>query len=92
MSFILLKQDVRAGQLGEAGGVFAVNTYGTLNVIKLCRVLGAKMTYISAYVYGQPKSNPISEDAVVNPNNPYAESKYMAEELCRFFADISGWT
>ncbi len=64
---------------------FAVNTYGTLNVIKLCRVLGAKMTYISAYVYGQPKSNPISEDARVNPNNPYAESKYMAEELCRFF-------
>lgn len=64
---------------------FAVNTYGMSNIIYLCRHLGVKMTYISAYIYGQPKSNPVSETAEVNPNNPYAESKFIAEELCRFF-------
>lgn len=64
---------------------FRVNTAGTLNVINFCRKNHINMTYISAYIYGQPKSNPINERAEVHPNNPYAKSKYMAEELCEFF-------
>lgn len=61
------------------------NQIGTLQTIKFCRECDIGMTYISAYIYGQPKSNPIAESADVNPNNPYAKSKYMAEELCEFF-------
>ncbi len=64
---------------------FRVNTIGTLNAINFCRQQDIGMTYISAYIYGQPKSNPISEIADINPNNPYAKSKHMAEQLCEFF-------
>jgi len=65
---------------------FKVNTTGTLNMLELCRQYGMSMTYISAYIYGQPDSLPIREDSQVKPNNPYAQSKYMAEELCRFYS------
>lgn len=64
---------------------FDVNTLGTLNAIRFCRAQNIGMTYISAYIYGQPESNPIAETAKAVPNNPYAESKYQAEELCAFF-------
>ncbi|RKI84084.1 NAD(P)-dependent oxidoreductase [bacterium 0.1xD8-71] len=66
---------------------FKINTEGTLNVIRFCRAQNIGMTYISAYIYGQPKRNPIPETAEVIPNNPYARSKYMAEELCKFFCE-----
>lgn len=64
---------------------FKVNVMGTLNAIRFCREQNAGMTYISAYIYGQPESNPIAETAKAVPNNPYAKSKYAAEELCEFF-------
>ena len=62
------------------------NTMGTLHMLEFCRVHEIPMTYISAYIYGQPEKNPIGEGDAVNPNNPYAKSKYMAEELCEFYA------
>lgn len=65
---------------------FRVNTTGTLNILELCRQYGLSMTYISAYIYGQPERLPIKENSKVKPNNPYAQSKYMAEELCRFYS------
>lgn len=61
------------------------NAIGTLQAVTFCRKQSIGMTYISAYIYGQPKSNPISEMAEINPNNPYAVSKYMGEEICAFF-------
>jgi len=64
---------------------FEVNVTGTLQAIRFCRENKISMTYISAYIYGLPERNPIAETAKVNPNNPYAKSKYMAEELCEFF-------
>jgi nucleoside-diphosphate-sugar epimerase len=64
---------------------FQTNIMGTMQAIRYCREQHIGMTYISAYIYGQPKSNPIPEGADINPNNPYAKSKYMAEELCKFF-------
>ena len=66
---------------------FNVNTMGTLNVLEFCRKKKISMTYISAYVYGQPKMNPIPESMQVNPNNPYAKSKQMAEEFCKFYCE-----
>ena len=64
---------------------FKVNAMGTLNAIRFCRAQNAGMTYVSAYIYGQPESNPIAETAKAVPNNPYAGSKYAAEEMCAFF-------
>lgn len=64
-----------------------VNVLGTLRMIEFCRELGIGMTYVSAYIYGQPERIPIEECAKVRPNSPYAQSKYMAEELCEFFCE-----
>lgn len=64
---------------------FEINMVGTLNVLEFCRRNNISMTYISAYVYGIPERNPICEIAPANPNNPYAKSKYISEELCEFY-------
>lgn len=62
------------------------NILGTQNVLEFCRHTGAKLIYSSAYVYGLPKYLPIDEKHPVLPNNPYAHSKWLGEELCRFCA------
>lgn len=64
---------------------FETNILGTLNILEYCRKNKTDMTYISAYTYGNVGSNPIAEITEAHPNNPYAESKYIAEELCRFY-------
>jgi nucleoside-diphosphate-sugar epimerase len=62
------------------------NVTGTGTVLELCRQRSVSLTYVSAYVYGSDVINPITEDSVPMPNNPYALSKRMAEELCEFYA------
>lgn len=69
---------------------YAVNSLGTQHVLEFCRAADAHMIYISAYVYGVPQYQPIDEDHPVAPNNPYAHSKWLAEELCRFYAGSMG--
>ncbi len=69
---------------------FLTNTFGTLQMLEFCRMHEIPMTYISAYIYGPPEKNPIQENDRINPNNPYAKSKYMAEELCEFYAGTFG--
>jgi nucleoside-diphosphate-sugar epimerase len=56
-----------------------------VRVLDQCRRNGCSLTYISAYIYGQPHRLPIAETDPVAANNPYAFSKFMAEEACRFF-------
>lgn len=67
-----------------------VNVNGTLNVLELCRRLQIPMTYLSAYLYGIPASLPVREVDRVEPNNPYALSKMLAESLCRFYSEHFG--
>lgn len=67
-----------------------VNAHGTVCVLDQCRRANVSMTYVSAYVYGRPDSLPIAEDAPVRANNPYAFSKFAAEEACRFYAENFG--
>ena len=47
------------------------------------------MIFVSAYVYGNKVSLPISENSDAQPNNPYALSKYMAENLCFFYSKFN---
>jgi len=65
---------------------YQTSVLGTGNVLELCRAKDIPLTYVSAYLYGQPEKLPISENDRVEPNNPYAHSKYLAEELCRFYS------
>lgn len=66
------------------------NAGGTRNVLEFCRESGASMTFMSAYLYGVPDRLPIAESAPARPNNPYALSKHLAEEACRFYAAQHG--
>ncbi|WP_298258716.1 NAD(P)-dependent oxidoreductase [Bradyrhizobium sp.] len=67
-----------------------VNTMGTLNVLEFCRERRIPLTYVSAYLYGQPMQQPIREDHPVVPNNPYGLSKVQAEMACEFYARTHG--
>jgi nucleoside-diphosphate-sugar epimerase len=64
---------------------FRVNAQGTVNVLDYCRRTKAQLIYVSGYCYGVPKSLPLSESTQLHPNNPYAFSKYAAEDACHFF-------
>lgn len=39
--------------------------------------------YLSSYIYGQPKYLPVDENHLLAPFNPYAQTKYIYEGLCR---------
>lgn len=67
---------------------FRTNITGTLNILELCRMESIPLTFISAYLYGTPESLPVKEDHKINPNNPYAMSKYQAELLCQYYAQF----
>jgi nucleoside-diphosphate-sugar epimerase len=74
----------------EPGQFYQVNTLGTQHVLDFCRAVKARLVYVSAYVYGIPQFLPISESHPVCPNNPYAHSKWLGEELCRFYSQHFG--
>jgi len=48
------------------------------------------LIFISAYLYGVPEKLPIPESASLCANNPYALSKKLAEDACRFYSDHYG--
>ncbi len=70
----------------EPGEFKRVNVKGTANVLELCRKKKIPLTYVSAYLYGIPNSLPIKETDRIQPNNPYALSKFLAESTCRYYA------
>jgi nucleoside-diphosphate-sugar epimerase len=61
---------------------------GTVNILQLCRIKKIPLTYVSAYIYGIPEELPITEEHRVRPNNPYAHSKFLAEDLCKFYSEF----
>jgi len=65
-----------------------VNVLGTVNILEFCRKKRIPITYVSAYVYGHPDRLPISENDTVQPSNPYALSKRLAEEVCTFYSCV----
>ncbi len=67
-------------------GFHKVNMLGTCNVLEYCRLYSARLTFVSAYLYGLPDRFPVWEQCAPRPNNPYALSKYLAEQVCEFYA------
>ncbi len=66
---------------------YHTNVLGTINVLEFCRASGIPLTYVSAYVYGHPSTLPICEDSDIRPSNPYAMTKWVAEQVCAFYAN-----
>lgn len=69
---------------------YKTNVLGTQRVLEFCKRTKAKLVYASAYVYGIPRYLPIDEGHPVLPNNPYAHSKHLGEELCEFYSRAMG--
>lgn len=62
---------------------YQVNMNATLNALELARLWKAKLIFMSSYFYGAPKYVPVDEEHPLHPHNPYAQSKFISEELCR---------
>lgn len=67
---------------------YSNNTANTLNLLHCCQKFGVNKFIFSstAAVYGQPETNPISEEILPQPLNPYGSSKLMSERLIRDYA------
>lgn len=66
------------------------NLDGVICALDYCRKHGSRLIYLSSYLYGNPEFLPIPESATLIANNPYALSKKMAEEACKFYTEFYG--
>lgn len=67
-------------------GFYRTNLNLTINALELARNWKAKVIYMSSYFYGPPQYIPVDENHPLNPHNPYAQTKYMSEELCKAYS------
>lgn len=67
------------------------NVFGTANVLKCAKEAGVKRVVFasSSSVYGNGPL-PNKEDGELDPLNPYAKSKVLGEEMCKFYNDEFG--
>jgi nucleoside-diphosphate-sugar epimerase len=66
------------------------NVDATAHVLEYCRQAGASMVHVSSYVSGKPQRLPIDEHHPLDPFNPYAESKILAERAVQDYQQRLG--
>ena len=74
----------------DPAGTLHDNLAMTLNVLEAVRHEAPEATVVavaSGELYGPPESLPVTEDAQLHPQNPYAVSKASADLLAAFYAD-----
>jgi UDP-glucose 4-epimerase len=64
-----------------------LNALGTLNVLEGARDNGGHVVLASTQRIYHRSESPIWEEAPLNPADPYAVSKLVAEQWCRMYAD-----
>ena len=81
-----------AASVADPALTHEVNVTGTLNVLQEATKCGVKRFVLasSTAVYGDVKSLPVREDAVLRPISPYAASKAACEAYCSAFAGCFG--
>ena len=69
---------------------FDSNVKGTLNILEASKKAKVKkfIYAASASCYGNPKKFPTKESCNINPQNPYALTKYLGEHLVMSWAEI----
>ncbi|MDF2569220.1 MAG: dependent epimerase/dehydratase family protein [Sporomusa sp.] len=65
---------------------FHTNVMGTINALEFCRKYSCSMTFMSTYVYGEPKYLPVDEKHPIIGITPYHQSKITCEGLCEFYS------
>jgi len=68
------------------GSFVRTNLLGSIEALEYCRAHGARLVYLSSYLYGDVDRQPIPESTTLAAKNPYALSKKLAEETCEFYA------
>lgn len=72
---------------------FDNNVCGTLNLLRSMKEFSVKNIIFSSTsaVYGESVYLPINEEHPKKPNNPYGESKLMAENIIKWMSQIYGF-
>jgi len=75
--------------------VYRVNFEGTVNLLQAVKAHGSvkKVVFVSsADIYGifKPKTLVLTEEQPPNPMSPYALSKVLGEDVCRYYANRHG--
>ena len=65
---------------------YKVNVLGTVNVLEYCRRVKAKLIFPSTYVYDFPYEKYKRESDPAKPMTHYSFTKWLGEELCRFYS------
>jgi GDP-4-dehydro-6-deoxy-D-mannose reductase len=73
----------------ESSNFLETNVIGTSRMLEYAKEHDSKVIFVSAYLYGKPEILPINESHPFVPNNPYALSKCLSEEVCRFHSQYS---
>lgn len=69
---------------------YLVNVIGTVNVLDYCRRVKAKLIFPSTYVYDKPYEEYKKEADPIKPTTHYSFTKFLGEELCRFYSRVFG--
>src|SRR5258708_441789 len=84
---------IAVGESMEHPGLyFRDNVFTTVSLLDAMKKHGVTKFIFSSTgtVYGTPTVNPIPETHAKNPENPYAESKYMVERILHWYYQIHG--
>lgn len=71
---------------------YSNNVFGSLNLIKsvINENINKFVFSSTCSIYGNPKSTPITEEAVPGPINPYAKTKLVIEQILKDFEKAYG--
>ncbi len=79
--------------MADPAKYFENNFVGSLRLLEACHEAGIRKFVFSssAAVYGMPKVLPVNEEANLNPENPYGESKLLVEKALHWFSERLGF-
>ena len=83
---------VAGESMSQPGRYFANNVGGAICLLNtmLEYDINRFVFSSSAAVYGEPESEPLSEEAPIRPVNPYGQSKAIVEAMLRWYGSQSG--